>query len=204
MEYYSPRDLNEAYALLQRYGEAAIPIAGSTFFMGHREELFDEVEAVIDIKRLGLGYIRLEGNHLKIGATTTLAAIHGQRLGFVTAPGGRNLLVPTLEARGARVQRAEVYRREPIPLAAPALAALAALQAPACLLLSSGGALHEVLSPLSAPLAARLRTMPVVAASERLGRAAHEAGFARVVLADGPRPAQLMKAACTIGPAGIR
>lgn len=137
-------------------------------------------------------------------ALPPLAAIHGQRLGFVTAPDGRNLLVPTLEARGARVQRAEVYRREPIPLAAPALAALAALQAPACLLLSSGGALHGVLSQLSAPLAARLRTMPVVAASERLARAADEAGFARVVLADGPRPAQLMKAACTIGPAGIR
>lgn len=80
MEYYSPRDLNEAYALLQRYGEAAIPIAGSTFFMGHREELFDEVEAVVDIKRLGLGYIRLDGNHLKIGATTTLAAIHEHEL----------------------------------------------------------------------------------------------------------------------------
>ncbi len=33
---------------------------------------------------------------------------------------------------------------------------------------------------------------------------ARTAGFARVVQAEGPRPAQLMKAACTIRPAGIR
>lgn len=76
MEYYSPTELTEAYALLGRYGASAIPIAGSTFFMGHREELFDEVEAVVNIKRLGLSYIRLDGGKLKIGATTTLNEIH--------------------------------------------------------------------------------------------------------------------------------
>ncbi|MBI2970775.1 MAG: FAD binding domain-containing protein [Gammaproteobacteria bacterium] len=75
MEYYNPTEISEAYSLLSRYGEAAVPIAGSTFFMGHREELFDEVEAVINIKRLGLSYIRLESGMLKIGATTTLDEI---------------------------------------------------------------------------------------------------------------------------------
>lgn len=79
MEYYSPTDLTEAYALLDKYGEDAIPIAGSTFYMGHREELFDEVEAVVDIKKLGLSYIRQDGDGLHIGATTTLNEIfaHG-------------------------------------------------------------------------------------------------------------------------------
>jgi uroporphyrinogen-III synthase len=133
-----------------------------------------------------------------------LADIRGTRLGFVTAPDGRNLLVPTLEARGADVRRAEVYRREPIPLGARALDALAALHAPACLLLSSGGALQEVLAQLPDPLAKRLGAMPVVAASERLANGARDAGFAHVVLAEGPRPAQLVKAACTLCPDGIR
>ena len=133
-----------------------------------------------------------------------LADLDGKALGFVTAPDGRNLLVPTLESRGARVHRAEVYRRESIPLSARSREAFAALQAPACLLLSSGGALQRVLAQLPDPLAARLRSLPVVAASERLLDAAHEAGFAQVVLADGPRPAQLMKAACTISRTGIR
>ena len=75
MEYYSPTELNEAYALLKQYGDDAVPVAGSSFFMGHREELFDEVEAVINIKRLGLNYIKLEDQTLKIGATTTLTEI---------------------------------------------------------------------------------------------------------------------------------
>lgn len=79
MEYYSPTELNEAYALLDKYGDAAVPIAGTTFFMGHREELFDEVDAVINIKKLGLSYIRNEDGVLKIGATTTLSEIFDSR-----------------------------------------------------------------------------------------------------------------------------
>jgi len=133
-----------------------------------------------------------------------LADIQGARLGFVTAPDGRNVLVPTLEARGADVHRAEVYRRESIPLDARALDAFAALEAPACLLLSSGGALQEVLAQLPDSLSDRFRALPVVAASERLADAAREVGFDHVVLADGPRPAQLVKAACTLRPEGIR
>lgn len=80
MEYYSPAELNEAYSLLKQYGDDAVPIAGSTFYMGHREELFDEVEAVINIKRLGLNYIKLEDKTLKIGATTTLSEIFEHEL----------------------------------------------------------------------------------------------------------------------------
>jgi aerobic carbon-monoxide dehydrogenase medium subunit len=72
MEYYSPTELTEAYKLLSQYGDDAIPIAGNTFFMGHREELFDEVEVVVNIKKLGLSYIKEEEGKLKIGATTTL------------------------------------------------------------------------------------------------------------------------------------
>ncbi len=80
MEYYSPTDLNQAYSLLDKYGEDAIPIAGSTFYMGHREELFDEVEAVVDIKKLGLSYIRQDADGLRIGATTTLNEIFSHEL----------------------------------------------------------------------------------------------------------------------------
>ena len=80
MEYYSPTQLSEAYSLLDKYGDACVPIAGSTFFMGHREELFDEVDAVINIKKLGLGYIRNEDSVLKIGATTTLNEIFASKI----------------------------------------------------------------------------------------------------------------------------
>lgn len=94
MEYFSPSDLNEAYSLFERYGDAAVPIAGSTFFMGHREELYDEVEAVIDIKRLGLSYIKLEDQTLKIGATTTLSEIFEHEL---TSSGSFRIFSETVE-----------------------------------------------------------------------------------------------------------
>ena len=79
MKYYSPAELEQAYSLLDKYGDGAVPIAGSTFFMSRREELFAEVDALIDIKRLGLSYIRLNDDGLHIGATTTFNEIfsHG-------------------------------------------------------------------------------------------------------------------------------
>ncbi len=137
-------------------------------------------------------------------ALPALADIRGRDIGFVTAPDGRNLLMPTLAARGARLHRAEVYRREPVAVTARSLTALAGLQAPACLLLSSGGALEQLLAQLPAPLVARLLATRVVAASARLADAARDAGFAQVVLADGPRPAQMLKTARTAMSAGIR
>ena len=94
MEYYSPTDLDEAYSLLDKYGEDAIPIAGSTFYMGHREELFDEVEAVINIKQLGLSYIRQDDHGLHIGATTTLNEIFAHEL---TSKGTFGILAETVK-----------------------------------------------------------------------------------------------------------
>ena len=137
-------------------------------------------------------------------AMPALQEVEGVDIGFITAPDGRNLLMPTLQARGARVHRAEVYRREPVALPPRALAALAALDRPACLLLSSAGALEQVLAQLPAAAAARIREAGVVAASARLADAARAAGFHTVVQADGPRPAQLMKSASTVMAPRIR
>lgn len=94
MEYFSPTELDEAYSLLSQYGDDAIPIAGNTFFMGHREELFDEVEAVINIKKLGLSYIREEDSGLKIGATTTLTEIFEHE---ITSKGDYKIFAETVE-----------------------------------------------------------------------------------------------------------
>jgi len=158
------------------------------------------------LRRVGIDQVSFPARMDSEGllSLAALADIRGTRLGFVTAPEGRNLLVPTLEARGAEVYRAEVYRRESIPLDVHALGAFSRLTAPACLLLSSGGALQQVLARLPDGLAGRFTALPVVAASERLTEAARDAGFDRIVLADGPRPAQLVKAACTFRPDGIR
>lgn len=137
-------------------------------------------------------------------ALPELRHVEGESIGFVTAPDGRNLLAPTLEARGARLRRAEVYRREPLPLSPHATQRLAALRAPACLLLSSGGALEQVLAQLPADAADALKRCAVVAASARLADAARTAGFRQVAQAEGPRPAQMMNAAATAMAGRIR
>jgi uroporphyrinogen-III synthase len=128
-------------------------------------------------------------------ALPELHGIRDREIGLVTAPEGRDLLGTTLTERGARLLRADVYRREPIALAASALEALRYLSAPACLLLSSSGALAHFLEQLPVDLAVRLRETTVIAASARLMQHAHDTGFHDVVLAAGPRPAQMLSAA---------
>lgn len=124
-----------------------------------------------------------------------LEHVHGQRIGLVTAPGGRGVLAPTLTRRGATVLRANVYARTTVALSRPQREALdAALQRPARVLLalSSGEALDALLAQVAAP---GLRKAAVVAASERLADTARAAGFHRIAIAASARPAALMRAA---------
>ena len=51
-------------------------------------------------------------------ALPALQDVAGRDVGLVTAPGGRGEITPALLARGARVLRADVYAREPVPLSA--------------------------------------------------------------------------------------
>lgn len=121
--------------------------------------------------------------------------LRGRELGLVTAPEGRDLLASTLMERGFRLLRADVYRREPVALSSSALEVLRDISAPACLLLSSGGALAQAMERLPSDLAERLREITVIAASARLVQYAHATGFQNVALAAGPRPAQMLSAA---------
>lgn len=125
-------------------------------------------------------------------ALPSLQALHASEVGLLTAPGGRGVLVPAFAARGARVLRADIYRRDPAPLSPAAIARLRGLDAPAVLALSSGEALQRVLAQLPAAAAARLREARVSAASERLAELARGLGFARIALAAGPRPEDLL------------
>ncbi|WP_133501660.1 uroporphyrinogen-III synthase [Cognatilysobacter terrigena] len=122
-------------------------------------------------------------------------AVDGRRIGLVTAPGGRDRLAPALHARGARIVRADVYVREPCGLPRTGLRALRGVDDGAlAIALSSGEALDLAVGQLEPADLARLRRARVVAASERLVEHARRLGFDDVVLADGPRPAQLVAA----------
>lgn len=123
-----------------------------------------------------------------------LQSLQDVDIGFVSAPGGRGLLVPALQSRGARVLRADVYEREAVAPSSRAIAQLQQVAAPIALALSSGEALQLAMAALPAPALARLRQARVLAASERLAAMAREHGFGDVVLARGPRPGDLLDA----------
>ncbi|MET0807470.1 MAG: uroporphyrinogen-III synthase [Pseudoxanthomonas sp.] len=124
-----------------------------------------------------------------------LASVAGQQVGLVTAPEGREFLLPALRQRGAAVLRANVYARVPVALSAAALRRIRTLAMPAALAISSGGALQQLCTRAPADVLEHLRGLPVIAASARLQQLAHASGFADVALADGPLPAQMIAAA---------
>lgn len=126
-----------------------------------------------------------------------LRQVDGLDIGLVTAPEGRSFLTASLQQRGARVLRADVYDRVPVAPSARALATLRALPGSTQLLLalSSGLALETVLGSLPADALARLRGARVVAASARLVDLARGLGFDDVVQAADARPVSLMAAA---------
>jgi uroporphyrinogen-III synthase len=128
-------------------------------------------------------------------ALPALQDVLGRDVGLVTAPGGRGEIAPALIARGARVLRADVYAREPVPLSPRALQQLREGGARLALALSSGEALQRVLAELPGDLRSRVKKVLVVAASERLRDLARELGFTDIEVAAGPRPADLVDAA---------
>lgn len=117
-----------------------------------------------------------------------------RRVGLVTAPGGRDVLAPALRARGAEVVRADVYAREPCGLPRMGLRALRGAPDRLALALTSAEALDHAIAQLEPADLARLRGARVLAASERLAAHARRLGMTDVVVADGPRPRQLMAA----------
>ncbi|MGH8030232.1 MAG: uroporphyrinogen-III synthase [Arenimonas sp.] len=127
-------------------------------------------------------------------ALPALREVRGKSIGLLTAPGGRDLLAPTLTQRGARVVRADVYRREPRVPTSTRLAALAALPGRSALLVSSAEAFAVLWSALDERGRASLRRRPAVAASTRLAALLARHGFKRVLTATGAGPAALLAA----------
>ncbi len=125
-------------------------------------------------------------------------AIDGHRVGMLTAPEGRGRLQSELQSRGARLIQADVYDRVPVPPSPQAVARLLQVPAPVWLALSSGQALQQILQALPNEARDHLLQARVVAASQRLGRLAVDAGFlGPVIAAASALPDDLMAAIAT-------
>ena len=127
-------------------------------------------------------------------ALPELKVVRGQAVGLLTAPGGRDLIAPALAQRGARVLRADVYRRSPVTVGADRRRALAALPTRCALLVSSAEALSVLWGALDDSDRRALRARPTVASSTRLCSHLRALGFADVVRAADARPAALLDA----------
>jgi len=127
-----------------------------------------------------------------------LQHVRRRRIALIGAAGGRELLAPQLVARGARVQRIDVYRRTPPRLTRRHLDALRNAVAPRISLFSSAAALGHLRDALPPELFVRLAGDDCVVSSARIAAAARGFAFERLHVAAGPAPAQLLDAACAV------
>jgi len=135
------------------------------------------------------------GDSESLLALPALADVRGRRIALVGAPGGRDLIMPALRERGARVESVHVYERLRPRLTRRHVDALAAAGDPLLMLVSSGEALANLVALLPDALLQRLRAQGLVVSSERLAARARETGFADVSIGDSAAPSDLLAAA---------
>lgn len=108
-------------------------------------------------------------------AMAELQDVRDRRIVLVTGEEGRDLIETGLDARGARVERIEVYRRVALPHMPDALAqAIAAVDAA---IVTSGEALQQLAQRMPAAAQAALLGLQLVVPSRRVVELAHELGF---------------------------
>ena len=130
-------------------------------------------------------------------ALAELTQVRGRRIALVGAPGGRDLIAPTLRRRGAIVEAVHVYRRVPPRLARRHFDALSAARDPLVMLVSSAEALTHLVAVLPPDELARLRGQIIVVSSARLVASAREARFGEIVQARSAAPRDLLAAAAS-------
>jgi CO/xanthine dehydrogenase FAD-binding subunit len=69
LEYHWVEDIDDALLLLARTDFRTVPLAGGTYLLGLED---DSIQAVVDLRDLGLAYISEDAQGIHIGAMTTL------------------------------------------------------------------------------------------------------------------------------------
>jgi len=72
VEYYWAEHIDDALLLLARLDIKTVPLAGGTYLLGLQD---DSIEAVVDLRDLGLTYISEDGRGIHLGAMTTLQSM---------------------------------------------------------------------------------------------------------------------------------
>ncbi|MBX5455926.1 MAG: FAD binding domain-containing protein [Thermogemmatispora sp.] len=72
LEYHWVEDVDDALILLSRPDIKTVPLAGGTYLLGQNEE---SIQAVVDLRDLGLAYISEDQRGIRIGSMTTLQSM---------------------------------------------------------------------------------------------------------------------------------
>jgi uroporphyrinogen-III synthase len=124
-----------------------------------------------------------------------LNRVAGQEILIVRGEGGRPLLGDTLQARGAQVRYAEVYRRmKPTPSVAALLAGWS--DQVQLVTATSREILRNLVEILGAPGWSKLTQTPLVVISERMEQEAQQLGFATIIRAAGADDRSLIETIC--------
>ncbi len=127
-------------------------------------------------------------------ALECLSSIKNIRIGLLTAPDGRGELERTLIARGAVLQIAYVYSRQPLALNKRQLAKIDVLNANTALLVSSQKAFAHIWAQLNAARREKIKTQICVASSARLVEYLHALGVSRVICSHSTLPYKQLNA----------
>jgi len=123
-----------------------------------------------------------QGDSEALAALPELAEVAGQSIVIFRGEGGREVLRRELEARGAQVEYAQVYRRvRPTADAAPLVARWAAGAVHAVSITSREG-LENLVAMLGEPGVAWLRSAPVFVPHPRIEQAARACGISKTIL----------------------
>ncbi len=130
-------------------------------------------------------------------ASEAMQGVAGRRILIVRGEGGRALLAETLQARGATLAYAEIYRRGcPALDAAPLLSRWG--EEIGAVVATSGEILENLVALLGAAGRERLLVTPLVVISPRLAEQARRLGFTRVLVADRAQDAAILAALCRL------
>ena len=117
-------------------------------------------------------------------ALPALSQVADQRVVIIKGEGGRTRLRRTLQARNARVDELETYRRRRPQYAPGELSDLMQQHAVDCILISSGEGLDNMVLLLGVAGLKQAQALTLVVPGERVAEAARLAGFSRIVVAD--------------------
>lgn len=116
-----------------------------------------------------------------------LQQLEDQRILIMRGTGGRELLAEQLQARGARVDYADLYQRTAPDYTSAQISSTIGNKDVAAALITSGEALHNLDQLLQQqPQLNFLKTALIVVPSSRIASLARPLGYTRVIVANGP------------------